>query len=163
MFSRLITTVILCETGIWWKKSFLSTDHPSLKVCWWVLVHFGGFLVWSCVSLWYVLSSEVDLIMGFCALTLFLWQLTCFKFSSLHISLLEAFFKTMKLPVSLGDVSSGVSALWNRSRNTTELGRVSCYSVRCHNQFPTFSHNWPALGGYILQCACPGRAPNSWH
>jgi len=80
MFSRLITTVILCETGLWWKKSLLSTNHPSLKVCWWVLVHFGGFLVWSCVSLWYILSSEVDLIMGFCALTLFLWQLRCFIF-----------------------------------------------------------------------------------
>jgi hypothetical protein len=58
-----------------------------------------------------------------------------FHISSLHISLLEVFLKTMKLPVSLGDVSSGVTAQWNRSRNTTELGRVSPYSVRCHNQF----------------------------
>jgi hypothetical protein len=135
MFSRLITTVILCETGRWWKKSFLSTNHPSLKVCWWVLVHFGGFLVWSCVSLWYILSSEFDLIMGFCALTLFLWQLRCFIFHPCTYHCWRFFLKTMKLPVSLGDVSSGVTAQWNRSRNTTELGRVSPYSVRCHNQF----------------------------
>jgi hypothetical protein len=162
-----------------------------------------------------------------------------FHISSLHISLLEVFFKTMKLPVSLGDVSSRVTALWNRSRNTTELGRVSCYSVRYHNQFlhrnrwcginplversqvithigtgvlgrpdghwggfmatatmafipnidvvisygqvkshpsshqlqkksrrshgSTFSHNWSALTGYIVQCACSLQAPNGWH
>jgi hypothetical protein len=108
MFSRLTTTVILCETGIWWKKSFLSTNHPSLKVCWWVLVHFGGFfgLVMCFIVVPFVIWGWSN--MGFCALTLFLWQLRCFIFHPCTYHCWRFFLKPRNFQWALGIYQVGL-------------------------------------------------------